>query len=441
MRNIYISIIIMIFSAVLIAQSNSNKRKVYRTQTGAIIQAPKPFFERKQKKNNNKNTEDINKVQNIAKKDRFESKYQEQLEDLESKLVNIIEENNNRIIEENNNRIPDTVFVYTTQYDTTTVYDTTLIYTNATTTVYDTLIISDSLYITKYDTTVIRDTVWAFATDTVLIYDTSWVFAYDTTILKDSVWVFASDTTIIYDTLVVANNDTVTIHTYSSRFPDNFTPDMLDENYSAFPKFKTLADAIRARDTGDLTAQGWINQALNAAGGDWSRAEKEYTKLQEIYSTTVVQAITREPKNTDFIGPDMKYKSVIFDTLKILTFDTTLVQDTVKNLVKQTFINYDTTIIDDRREVIAHTTPPGHELMITYHNNGEIKVKGLMKDNRRNGEWMYYDKKGFPLRKTIYDMGKMVDDQLIVMGEEKKKEEAIVTPAPQPKKKKGFFGF
>ncbi len=440
MRNIYIAILI-IFSAILVAQDNSNKRKVYRTQTGAIIQAPKPIFEIKQKKKNNKAKSDIERVQDKVKKDRFEAKYKAELENLESKLVEIIEENNNRIAEQNNNRTPDTVFVYTTQYDTTTVYDTTLIYTNATTTVYDTLIISDSLYITKYDTTVIRDTVWAFATDTVFMYDTSWVFAYDTTILKDSVWVFASDTTIIYDTLVVANNDTVTIHTYSSRFPDNFSPAMLNENFSAFPKFKTLADAIRARDTGDKTAQGWINQALNAAGGDWSQAEKEYAKLQEIYSTTVVKAITRGPKSTDFIGPDMQYKSVVFDTLKILTFDTTLVQDTVKNLVKQTFINYDTTIIDDRQDVIAHTTPPGHELMITYHNNGEIKVKGLMKDNKRNGEWMYYDKKGIPLRKTIYDMGKLIDDQLIVLGEEKKKEEEIQSPPPKPKKKKGFFGF
>ena len=53
----------------------------------------------------------------------------------------------------------------------------------------------------------------------------------------------------------------------------------------------------------------------------------------------------------------MKYKNVIFDTLKILTFDTTLIQDTVKNLVKQTYVKYDTSIVDKRREVIANTTP------------------------------------------------------------------------------------
>ena len=97
----------------------------------------------------------------------------------------------------------------------------------------------------------------------------------------------------------------------------------------------------------------------------------------------MVQAITRTPKDPKFIGPDMKYKSVIFDTLKILTFDTTLIQDTVKNLVKQTFVKYDTSVVDNRRDVIANTTPPGHELIIKYHNNGRPKEKGLMKDRKR----------------------------------------------------------
>ena len=52
-----------------------------------------------------------------------------------------------------------------------------------------------------------------------------------------------------------------------------------------------------------------------------------------MYSTAMVQAITREPKDNSFIGPDLKYRSVVLDTLKILTFDTTLVQDAIKNLV------------------------------------------------------------------------------------------------------------
>ena len=334
----------------------------------------------------------------------------------------------------------DTIFVYTTLHDTTTVLDTTYIYTNATTTVYDTVVVIDSIYINNYDTTtviqtnydtvfvmdttvlfnydttVIKDTVWAFAYDTTYFYDTTWVFAYDTTVVRDSIWLFAVDSIRIYDTLVVSNNDTVTIHTYSSKFPNNFSPSMIDQKQSAFPKYKTLGDALRARDTGDLSAQGWINQALNSAGGDWAQAEEEYRKLQEIYSTSMVQAITRAPKDPSFIGPDMKYNNVIFDTLKILTFDTTLVQDTIKNLVKQTYVKYDTSIIDKRLEVIANTTPPGHELIMKYHRNGRVKEKGYMKNNKKNGEWIQFDYKGIPLRKSFYDMGKLIDDELVVVN-------------------------
>ena len=93
----------------------------------------------------------------------------------------------------------------------------------------------------------------------------------------------------------------------------------------------------------------------------------------------MVQAITAQPKSPNFVGPEMKYRSVVFDTLKILTFDTTLVQDTLRNLVKQTYVKYDTSVIDNPREVIAHSTPAGHELIIKYHSNGRIKEKGLMK--------------------------------------------------------------
>jgi DNA-binding MarR family transcriptional regulator len=192
---------------------------------------------------------------------------------------------------------------------------------------------------------------------------------------------------------------------------------MIRENQSAFPKYKTLGDALRARDTGDKSAQGWINQALNSAGGDWVKAETEYKKLQEMYSTAMVQAITRQPKDNNFIGPDLKYRSVVFDTLKILTFDTTLVQDTIKNLVKQTYVKYDTSIVNKRREVIANTTPPGHELIIKYHRNGRVKERGLMKGSKKNGEWVQYDFKGLPLRKSLYDMGKMIQDELIVSGD------------------------
>ena len=90
-----------------------------------------------------------------------------------------------------------------------------------------------------------------------------------------------------------------------------------------------------ARDTGDNTAQGWINQALNAAGGDWKKLKKNIKNYKRFILPAWFRLITRQPKDPKFIGPDMKYKSVIFDTLKILTFDTTLIQDTVKNLVNK----------------------------------------------------------------------------------------------------------
>ena len=41
-----------------------------------------------------------------------------------------------------------------------------------------------------------------------------------------------------------------------------------------------------------------------------------------------------------------------------------------------------------------------------------------MKNNKRNGEWVQYDFKGVPLRKSFYEMGRMVDDELIVVNED-----------------------
>ena len=427
-------------------ETKQKKRKVYRTQTGSIIEAPKPLFERKEtNKKPKKEKSLIERPKALARTKKVESTYRNELDSLKSTVLQLVKESKNikdKYEKQISQKLTDTIFVYTTLYDTTTVKDTTFIYTNATTTVYDTVVIIDSIYINNYDTTtvvqtnydtvfvmdttvlvnydttIIKDTIWAFAYDTTFIKDTTWVFAHDTTVIRDSIWLFAVDSVKSYDTLVISKNDTVTIHTYSSKFPDNFSPDMIDQKQSAFPKYKTLGDALKARDTGDKSAQGWINQALNAAGGDWKRADKEYSKLQQIYSTSMVQAITRKPKDPTFIGPDMKYKNVIFDTLKILTFDTTIVQDTIKNLVKQTYLKYDTSIVDNRREVIANTTPPGHELIIKYHRNGRVKERGLMKKSKKNGEWIQYDIKGIPLRKSFYQMGKLVDDELIVVNED-----------------------
>ena len=433
--------------AVSQTESDNKKRKVYRTQTGSIIEAPKPLFERKVIKRKKKTTDDNKEIVPKKRSNKIETSYKNELDSLKSKLNMLMaqsQELKKNYEESLEKKSSDTLFVYTTLYDTTTNYDTTFIYTNATTTVYDTVLIIDSIYINNYDTTtiiknnydttvvldttmifnydtvVVKDTVWAFAYDTTYLYDTTWVFAYDTTVVRDSIWLFAVDTVMIYDTLIISKNDTVTIHTYSSNFPNNFSPDMINPRQSAFPKYKTLGDALKARDTGDKSAQGWINQALNAANGNWKQAEKEYLKLQEIYSSSVVKAITAKPKEPGFIGPEMKYRTVVFDTLKILTFDTTIVQDTIKNLVKQTYVKYDTSVVDNPKDVIAHTTPPGHELMIKYHSNGRVKEKGLMKDRKRNGEWSYYDRQGQPLRITTYDMGKLINDELIILNKEEK---------------------
>ena len=475
MRRVKITVALSL-CVLLAAQDNASqkKRKVYRTQSGSIIEAPRPLFPKKEnkKEKSKPKVQRIEKSKALARTKKVETTYRNELDSLKNTVAELLKQSNelqNNYEEKLSQNLNDTVFVYTTLYDTTTVLDTTFIYTNATTTVYDTVVVIDSVYVNNYDTTtviqtnydtifvmdttvlvnydttVMKDTVWAFAYDTTYYYDTTWVYATDTTVVRDSIWLFAVDTIKTYDTLVVSNNDTVTIHTYSSKFPDNFTPDMIDQKQSAFPKYKTLGDALRARDMGDKSAQGWINQALNAAGGDWTRAEVEYKKLQEIYSTAVVQAITRKPQSPAFIGPEMKYKNVIFDTLKILTFDTTLVLDTVKNLVKQTYVKYDTSVVDKRREVIANTTPPGHELIVKYHRNGRVKERGLMKGTKKNGEWLQYDIKGLPLRKSVYEMGRLIDDELIVLDEGDKSMEDLKNytkknrQKDKSKAKKSFF--
>ena len=40
-----------------------------------------------------------------------------------------------------------------------------------------------------------------------------------------------------------------------------------------------------------------------------------------------------------------------------------------------------------------------------------------MKKGKKNGEWIQYDVKGIPLRKSFYEMGRMIDDELIVINE------------------------
>ena len=453
MRKIRI-IAVLALCTVLLAQSGgSNKRKVYRTQWGTMITAPETP-EKDQVKKTKLEMEKIQKrIQaNLNKTSKKHHQEMEGLrEDYDSQMATMQEDYNYQISKMQEQidllyhltqKKADSVFVFnydsTIVYDTTTVFDTTFIYTNATTTVYDTAVFYDSLYVYNYDTTTIvqtnfdtvvvydtsfvntfdttfvnveqtnydttvvydslfiftydttyvRDTLWVFAYDTTSVYDTSWVFAYDTTFIRDSMWVFAYDTMVVYDTTTVVNNDTVTIHTYAT----NFKPEMIDGQQTQFPVWKTMDDAIQARNAGDKRAQSWINEALYAADGDWNRAKDEYKKFQRIYSSSTVKSILRQPSNPNFIGPreEMKYRSVTYDTLRIMTFDTLVVQDTIRDLVRQTVMSYDTSVVTDQSEVIKHTTPPEHEMVVRYHDNGRIKDRGFMKGRKRNGVWSFY---------------------------------------------------
>ena len=265
MQNV-IYLLFLIFAFKLSAQDESGqaKRKVYRTQTGSIIEAPQPLFERARKKASSKRTKSEVTLPKVLKRtERIETTYRNELDSLKRTVQSLLNQSN--LLQKNyeqklSEKQTDTIFVYTTIYDTTTVLDTSYIYTNATTTVYDTVVIIDSIYINQYDTTtliqtnydtvyvmdttvvvnydttVMKDTIWAFAYDTTYIKDTTWVFAHDTTVIRDSIWLFAVDSIKSFDTLVISNNDTVTIHTYSSKFPNNFTPDLIDQKQSAFPK-------------------------------------------------------------------------------------------------------------------------------------------------------------------------------------------------------------
>ena len=125
----------------------------------------------------------------------------------------------------------------------------------------------------------------------------------------------------------------------------------------------------------------------------------------------------------------MKYRSILFDTLKVLTFDTTLVQDTIRNLVKQTYLKYDTTVVNKSKDVIKYVTPPGHELILKYYSNGNVKERGLMKGSKRNGDWIFYDNKGKEIRRTSYADGKIKKDKDLNEGNKNKKK----------KKKKKFW--
>ena len=62
----------------LLAQDNDNskKRKIYRTQTGSIIEAPRPIFEREAKKKKSEpRIQSIEKSKALARNKRVETTY------------------------------------------------------------------------------------------------------------------------------------------------------------------------------------------------------------------------------------------------------------------------------------------------------------------------------------------------------------------------------
>ncbi len=420
-------IILLSLSVILIGDNDVKKKKVYRTQAGTIIRPPVPVLDKNtsnsksRKLNSKKTNKQYSSTKRVVESNEMTS-LKTQIESLTTQLNSLA-----TMVQVHK---VDTLLIYNTLFDTLTILDTTFIYTNATTTIYDTTVLHDSLYIYQYDTTTlsntlfdtlvvldtayiytsntnyVKDTMWVFANDTMTVYDTAWVYAYDTTFVMDSLWIFAHDTAIIYDTLKIFNYDTVTIHTYSR----NFTPEISDGVLAQFPKWQTLDDAIKARNTGDEYAQEWINQALYEANGDWSKAADAYLKFQEIFSNSEMKGMFTDADNPEMIGPQFKYRSVVFDTLEILTFDTTVVQDTIRDLVHQTIMEYDTSFIIDPKLVIQNSTPPGHELFMRYYGNGNIRERGMTKDEKRNGPWIYFDEEGTIVRKVNYDMGKIVLD-------------------------------
>ena len=112
----------------------------------------------------------MQKCQKILKRtERVESTYRNELDSLKRTVKQLL--NQSKMLQKTmrqklSEKQTDTIFVYTTIYDTTTVLDTSYIYTNATTTVYDTVVIIDSIYINQYDTTTLIQTNY----DTVLFW-------------------------------------------------------------------------------------------------------------------------------------------------------------------------------------------------------------------------------------------------------------------------------
>ena len=96
MQNV-IYLIILIFAFKLSAQDESSqvKRKVYRTQTGSIIEAPKPLFERARKKASSKRTKSEIAVPKVLKRtDKIETTYRNELDSLKRTVKSLLNQSN-----------------------------------------------------------------------------------------------------------------------------------------------------------------------------------------------------------------------------------------------------------------------------------------------------------------------------------------------------------
>ncbi|MDC1416360.1 hypothetical protein N8331_00620, partial [bacterium] len=85
-------VLILLFCTLLFSQNSSNtrKRKVYRTQTGSIIEAPKPLFNRVEKKQKPKTKKEEKKSNALARTKIVETTYRNELDSLKSTVASLL---------------------------------------------------------------------------------------------------------------------------------------------------------------------------------------------------------------------------------------------------------------------------------------------------------------------------------------------------------------
>ena len=75
--------------------------------------------------------------------------------------------------------------------------------------------------------------------------------------------------------------------------------------------------------------------------------------------------------------------------------------DTRGKLLKVKIYNFGKVINEQAPEVVKP--------FVSYHDNGRIKEKGMIKNKKREGEWSLYGKNGKLLRTSYYSNGEIVD--------------------------------